>query len=108
MQLLKAAWCSVLPDWKWCNVGLPNAQNNHIWKIIIVHLATLGGRTTNDSSLYSQSARKKVERKGGTPSKTCNGVTVVCETQISDEAKSRTILESLLDAFFKIGRASCR
>src|SRR4029434_2376589 len=99
MQLLKAAWCSVLPDWKWRNVGLPNDQNNRIWKIIIVHLATLRGRSTNDSSLYSQSSRKKVERKGGTPSKTCKGVTVVCETQISDKAKSRMFLESLPDAF---------
>src|SRR4029434_5607583 len=53
MQLLKAARFSVLPDWKWRIV--PNAQNNRIWRIIIVHLATLRGRSTNDSSLYSQS-----------------------------------------------------
>src|SRR4029434_8100521 len=30
------------------------------------YLATLGRRSTNDSSLYSQSSRKKVERKGHT------------------------------------------
>ena len=69
-----------------------------------MHLATLKRRLTNDSSLYSQSSRKKVERKGDTLSKTCKGV-IVCErpreTQISNEAKSRTILESLPDAFFR-------
>ncbi|TNN42887.1 hypothetical protein EYF80_046924 [Liparis tanakae] len=39
---------------------------------------------------------KKVDRKGDTISKTCKG-----ETQISDEAKSRTFLESLPDTFFR-------
>ena len=51
-----------------------NAQNDRIWRIIIVHLATLRRRSTNDSSLYSQSSRKKVERKGDALSKTCKGV----------------------------------
>ena len=45
----------------------------------------------------------KVERKGDTLSKTYTGI-IVCEkpreTQISDEAKSRTILEFLQDAFW--------
>ena len=31
-----------------------------------MHLATLRERSTNDSSLYSQNSRKKVERKGDT------------------------------------------
>ena len=48
----------------------------------------------NYSSHYSQSSRKKVERKGDTLSETCKGV-IVCErpreTYISDEANSRTI-----------------
>src|SRR4029434_9995071 len=38
------------------------------------YLATLGRRSTNDSSLYSQSSRMKVERKGDTLSKTCKDV----------------------------------
>ena len=70
-----------------------------------MHLATLRGRLTNDSSLYSQSSRKKVELKGDTLSKTCKSVKLVFEgpreTQISNKAKSRTILESLQDAFFR-------
>ena len=56
----------------------------------------------NDSFLYSQSSRKKVERKGDTLSWTCKGVIVgerPRETRISNEAKSQTILESLPDAF---------
>src|SRR4029434_7288 len=53
---------------------LLNAQNDRLWRIIIVHLATLRGRSTNDSSLYSLSSRKKVERKGHTLSKTCKDV----------------------------------
>src|SRR4029434_10749515 len=72
MQLLEGARCTVLPDWKWRIV--PNAQNNRIWRIIIVHLATVRGRLTNDSSLYSQGFRKNMEPKGDTPSKTCKGV----------------------------------
>src|SRR4029434_2154319 len=59
-----------------------NAQNDRIWRIIIVHLATLRRRSTNDSSLYSQSSRKKVERKGDTLSNTCKAVkTSLCRTQ---------------------------
>src|SRR4029434_9774839 len=54
--------------------NLPKAQNDRIWRIIIVHLATLRRRSTNDIFLYSQSSRKKVERKGDTLSKTCKGV----------------------------------
>src|SRR4029434_892950 len=38
------------------------------------YLTTLGRRSTNDSSLYSQSSRMKVERKGDTLSKTCKDV----------------------------------
>ena len=61
----------------------------------------------NDSSLYSQSSRKKVEHKGDTLSETCKGVIVgerPRETRISNEAKTRTILESLPDAFFRYVR----
>src|SRR4029434_4435761 len=72
MQLVEAARCSVLPDWKWRIVS--KAQNDRMCRIIIIHLATLGRRSTNDSSLYSQSSRKKVERKGHTLSKTCKDV----------------------------------
>src|SRR4029434_9602218 len=71
--IVEAARCSVLPDWKWRSI-VPKPQNDRIWRIIIIHLATLGRRSTNDSSLYSQSSRKKVERKGDTLSKTCKGV----------------------------------
>src|SRR4029434_1708906 len=49
--------------------NLPKAQNGRIWRIIIVYLATL--RSVDQCSLYSQSSRKKVERKGDTISKTC-------------------------------------
>src|SRR4029434_4341331 len=70
MQLVEVARGSVLPDWK-CQSIVPNAQNDRLWRIIIVHLATLERQSTNDSSLYSQSSRKKVERKGDTLSKTC-------------------------------------
>src|SRR4029434_2858219 len=81
MQLVEAAKCSVLPDWKWRSI-VPNAQNGRLWRIIIVHLATLRGRSTNDSSLYSQSSCKKVERKGNTLSKPCKGViTSLLKTQ---------------------------
>src|SRR4029434_2219136 len=76
-----------------------------LWRIITVQLATLRGRSTNDSSVYSQTSCKKVERRGDTPSKTCKGVKLVCEgprePQISDEAKSRTCLKSLPEAFFR-------
>src|SRR4029434_6919609 len=81
MQLLEAARYSVLPDWEWRSI-VPKAQNDRIWRIIIVHLATLGRRSTNDSSLYSQSSRKKVERKGDILSKACKEV-------ITSEVKDR-------------------
>ena len=41
---------------------------------LLSYLATLGRRSTNDSSLYSQSSRKKVECKPDTLSKTCKDV----------------------------------
>ena len=63
----------VLPDWKWQSI-VPNVQNDRLWRIIIMHLATLRGRSTNGSFLYSQSSCKKVEHKGDTLSKTCKGV----------------------------------
>src|SRR4029434_10204626 len=53
---------------------LPKAQNDRIERIIIVHLPALTSLSTIDSSLYSQSSRKKVERKGNTLSKPCKGV----------------------------------
>src|SRR4029434_5160693 len=47
-----------------------------------------GGRQMTDS-LYSQSSRKKVERKGHTLSKTCKGViTSLLKTQRSEEHTS--------------------
>src|SRR4029434_11297094 len=48
----------------------------------MLKMIVFGGQSTNDSSLYSQSLRNKVERKGGTLSKTCKGVkTSLCRTQ---------------------------
>ena len=35
-----------------------------VFRGLLSYLATLGRRSTNDSSLYSQTSRKKVERKG--------------------------------------------
>src|SRR4029434_11252409 len=98
MQLVEAARCSVLPDWKWRST-VPNAQNYRLWRIIIVHLATLRGRSTNDSQKLSQKlqsetrARRWNVREIPFP-KLVRAEKLVCErpreTQISDEAKSRT------------------
>src|SRR4029434_9635592 len=93
MQLLEAARYSVLPDWEWRSI-VPKAQNDSICRIIIIHLATLGRRSTNDSSLYSESSRKKVERKGHTLSKTCKDViTSLFKTQRNTKIRRGKILD---------------
>src|SRR4029434_6639009 len=102
MELVEAARCSVLPDWKWCSI-VSNAQNDRLWRIIIVHLATLRGRSTNDSSRYSQSSRKKVECKGNTLSKPCKGViTSLCKTQINTDIRQRNIPDAFCIAARRI------
>src|SRR4029434_6773375 len=55
-------------------ITVSKAHNYRICRIMILHLATIRGRSTTDSSLYSQSSCKKVERKGDTLSKTCKGL----------------------------------
>src|SRR4029434_3809094 len=74
------------------------------------YLATLRGRSTNDSQKLSQKlqsetrARRWNVREMPFP-KLVRAEKLVCErsreTQISDEAKPRTLLESLPDAFFR-------
>src|SRR4029434_658147 len=98
MQLVEAARCSVLPDWKWHIVS--KAQNDlednyHIWQ----HWE--GSRPMTVLSRVRACARRWNVRKIPFP-KLVRAYKLVCEgprkTKISDEAKSRTILQSLPDA----------
>src|SRR4029434_3943388 len=83
----------VLSVARWGSI-VSKAQNDRICRIIIIHLATLGRRLTNDSPLYSQSSRKKVERKGDTLSKTCKDViTSLFKTQRNTKIRRGKILD---------------
>src|SRR4029434_2301413 len=94
--------------WKWQGAQCCQIRNGVsyqmlkiivFWRIVIVHLVTLRGRSTNDSQKLSQKlqsetrARRWNVREIPFP-KLVRAEKLVCErpreTQISDEAKSRT------------------